>query len=322
MATTNIEEHEERLRLSIDLLDRTGRFIEPQHVNLALARQATGAAGAPQGQSMGMAPTHGCINVLSRLMARYLPGTPFAGMLPPTTPAVPPNDPTAAAVALMENGSAGVAMARPKARGKASKLATAVESVQSRVALLEERGVALRAEVSKHLAQGQRQKALLALKRAKQTEKQAQQAQATALMLEQQMDSIENQAVTSQITEALAAAAKSSKKANKGLLSRAEGAVEDASELQDLASDVSAVWGELNNNGGGGLDDDDEALEAELAAMVAEGGVATPPPAVVSGVAAAAVRAMPAAPKNVPINAPVREVVVVTADAQATPASA
>ena len=81
----------------------------------------------------------------------------------------------------------GAATAAKSKRGKTYKLTQAVESVQARCAALEERAVGLRAQVTQHLAAGQRPKAMLALKRAKAIEKQARQAQTTALALESQV---------------------------------------------------------------------------------------------------------------------------------------
>lgn len=278
----SIDEHEDRLRYSIDLLDRTGRFIEPSNVDLREAR-------APHDPVAPIAATQGCVDLLERLFVRFSTGRP-----------PPPANSTALA-------ATEATAARPR-RGKTVKLAQAVESVQSRVAGLEERALALRAQVGKHLADGQRSKAMLALKRAKGVEKQAHQAQATALALESQVDAIENQQMASQVTEALSAAMKSSKRSSKGLLNRAEGAMDDAHEIADLASDVGAMWGELNPTV---LDEDDDALEAELNEMVAEEPRAAPEAAdaahpvgsvgsigsVVTGMAKV-VRAMPTPPKH------------------------
>ena len=288
------DEREERLRFSIDLLDRTGRFVEPANVNLDRLH----ALSAP---SIAPTATQGCVDVLNRLFIRLSTGKP---------PPPPPVDAT-------DVGAATTTLAGKPKRGKAFKLAQAVESVQARCAGLEERAVALRTQVAQHLAAGQRPKAMVALKRAKAIEKQARQAQATALALENQVDQMENQQMASQVTEALSVAMKSTKRSSKGLLNRAEGALDDAHEMADLVSDVGAMWGELGG-GANALDEDEEALEAELSQMLAEERGPAPPPAAVlmaattkpapapvpvpasdkDGALAKLVRAMPTPPKH------------------------
>ena len=128
----------------------------------------------------------------------------------------------------------------------------------------------------------------------------------------EQVDAIENQQVASQVTQALSVAMKSSKRSSKGLLNRAEGALDDAHEVADLVSDVGALWGELGGSATA-LDEDDEALEAELNEMVAgeQGPAPSPAAATAKAVAPKAasgddkdaalaklVRAMPTPPKH------------------------
>lgn len=111
------------------------------------------------------------------------------------------------------------------------------------------------------------------------------------------------------MSSALAAANAKTKRSTKGLLTKAENAVENASELHDLSSDVGAVLGEM---AAGGDAEDDDGLLAELNEMVEQASAAAPPtgaaaPSTASTTGGAGVRMpatissilaeMPAAPK-------------------------
>lgn len=63
-------------------------------------------------------------------------------------------------------------------------------------------------------------------------------------------------------------AVKKSKRSTRGLLSKAETAVEESAELNDMSSDIQAVMGELGQQGTDVFDEDE--LAAELAEMMAE----------------------------------------------------
>jgi hypothetical protein len=129
------DDRDERLRFSIDLLDRTGRFVEPTNVNLERARAMNSAPVAPT------VATQGCADALHRLFVRISTGMPPPPSLEATDHA-----------ATTDVGAAAALAGKPK-RGKAFKLAQAVESVQARCAGLEDRAVALRAQVARHLAE-------------------------------------------------------------------------------------------------------------------------------------------------------------------------
>ena len=77
---------------------------------------------------------------------------------------------------------------------------------------------------------------------------------------------METNEVQRAVSLALSSAVKGTKRRTKGLLSRAEDAVEGASELADLGSDLSAVFGELGQAGGNDFDDDELTAELEVRA--------------------------------------------------------
>ena len=141
---------------------------------------------------------------------------------------------------------------------------------------------------------GKNSEAIAALKRAKAVEKQLSAAQATHAALEQQVDLLESAELQREVSDALSASASSVKKKSKGLLSKTENAVDEASELRDLAEDVTVALGGLATH----PDEDDDELLAELDAMVADEApaVAAPVAAPVTAPVAAAPVTMPAAP--------------------------
>lgn len=153
------------------------------------------------------------------------------------------------------------------------RLAQAAESVQAHASQLSERAAAARARALELQMAGKKADALMALKRAKALEKQAATAMSTHAALESQQDMLESSALQREIASALSASVASTKTKSKGLLSKAETAVDDAAELKDAFEEVTEALGGLQAQYG---DDDDDELLAELQSMVAEVPVAAP----------------------------------------------
>ncbi len=146
----------------------------------------------------------------------------------------------------------------------ADKLQSAAASVESHVAQLEEKASLARARAAQLLSDGNKQGALMALKKAKAAEKQLETATATHAALESQVDVLAQSALQKEVASALSASVASTKKKTKGLLSKAETAVDEAVELKDFAEDVTAALGGLQTDAW----DEDELL-AELEEMAA-----------------------------------------------------
>ena len=137
--------------------------------------------------------------------------------------------------------------------------------------------------------------AVLAHKRSRAIERQAESATATRTALEQQLDVLESSALQKEVAQALSASVASTKAKTKGLLGRTETAVEDAQELKDFSEDVQQVLSSMQHD-----DVDEDELAAELAQMVQaheEQGRATAPTiAPVHAAAEVPVRSFPKVP--------------------------
>lgn len=142
------------------------------------------------------------------------------------------------------------------------RLNQASESVAVHASQLAERAATAHARVRSLLAEGKRHDALLALKRAKQLEKQADAACETQVALETHVDVLESSAIQKVVASALSASVNATKSRTKRLLSNTEAAVDDVSELRDLQDDVAQALGGLQSD----TVCDDELL-AELDAM-------------------------------------------------------
>ena len=145
----------------------------------------------------------------------------------------------------------------------AEKLNHAAESMQAHVDQLAERARAARAKAQELNASGKRNEALAALKRAKTLEKQLEGATATHAALEQQVDVLAESELQKEVASALSATVEVTKKKTKGLLGKAEHAVDGAVELKDIADDLAQTLGGLQTE----VYDDDELLE-ELESMM------------------------------------------------------
>jgi len=151
---------------------------------------------------------------------------------------------------------------RGKTATAADRLNHAAESVEAHAGQLGERARAARAKAKELFAAHKKPEAMAALKRAKALEKQLETASATHAALEQQVDVLAESALQKEVASALSASVASTKKKTKGLMSKAEDAVDGATELKDFADDIAQTLGTLQTD----TFDDDELLE-ELEAM-------------------------------------------------------
>jgi hypothetical protein len=168
-------------------------------------------------------------------------------------------------------GLAGVKKGDP-----AAKLEEAAAIMKGRVESLDARALEQRQQAVSLQKAGQKAQALRALKKAKQIEAQVASNQAALDAVEQQVDMLAQAAMHKTLTSALASTSKSMKADGK-MLSKAESAIDDATEARDMASDLNGVMAEFAANGTGDVDDDD--LLAELEAMADN---EPPPPATLS----------------------------------------
>lgn len=146
----------------------------------------------------------------------------------------------------------------------ADKLQSAAASVETHVAQLEEKVSLARARAAQLMSEGNRSGAMMALKKAKAAEKQLETATATHAALESQVDVLAQSELQKQVASALSASVASAKKKTKGLLDKAETAVDEAIELKDFAEDVTSALGGLRVE-----EYDEDELLAELEEMAA-----------------------------------------------------
>lgn len=149
-----------------------------------------------------------------------------------------------------------------KTASAADRLNHAAESVEAHAGQLGERARAARVKAKELFAANKKPEAMAALKRAKALEKQLETASATHAALERQVDVLAESALQREVASALSASVASTKKKTKGLMSKAEDAVDGATELKDFADDIAQTLGTLQTD----TFDDDELLE-ELEAM-------------------------------------------------------
>ena len=144
----------------------------------------------------------------------------------------------------------------------AARLEQAASQVSSHAEQLAERAAAARHKAQLLVGMGKKQEAMMALKRCKTLEKQAETAMATHAAIEQQQDMLQSSALQRDVASALSSAVKSTKVKTKGLLEKTEDAVDSSAELKDAFEDISEVLGGLNRN-----DFDEDELMAEIEAM-------------------------------------------------------
>tara|TARA_B100001173_G_scaffold308643_1_gene319329 strand:- start:1318 stop:2097 length:780 start_codon:yes stop_codon:yes gene_type:complete len=109
---------------------------------------------------------------------------------------------------------------------------------------------------------GKRNEALVALRKSKTIEKQYNMSAAATEALEGQIMSLEDAQLQKEITSALSSGVKKVRKNQKGLLTRAEQAVDGATEVKDIADDVAGVFDGLALQNP--FDEDDLVQELEL----------------------------------------------------------
>ena len=154
---------------------------------------------------------------------------------------------------------------RGKGLSANARLDQAAESVEAHAAQRGERAGAARERARTLAASGKRSEALMALKRAKGLEKQAENAAATHLAIEAQKDLLDGQELQREIASALAASVATTKSKTKGLLTKTETAVDNMEEMRDAFDEVGQVLGGMQS----GMDADDDELSAELDQMIA-----------------------------------------------------
>lgn len=152
-----------------------------------------------------------------------------------------------------------------RASEPAKMLESAAEVMKSRIQQLEIRAAEHRAEAARLVRAGQKGPAMRMLKKAKQVEASVQANQASLDAVEQQVDLLAQAAVQKTLTSALETTSKNFK-GSKKLVARAEKAVDDVSEVRDMAEDLQNALSELGANASQDIDEDD--LQMELDAML------------------------------------------------------
>ena len=169
-----------------------------------------------------------------------------------------------------------------------ARLEKAAVQMENHAEQLYAKAGASRAKAKALMAQGKKAEAMAALKRCKALEKQAEVAASTHAAIEQQKDMLESSALQREVATALSASIATTKQKTKGLLEKAENAVDSSAELRDAVDDISEVMGGLTTNDH--FDEDDLLEELELlAAQDSEGEEAAPEPAAATAAKAAAV---------------------------------
>ena len=158
-------------------------------------------------------------------------------------------------------------LAASKKKTPQSKLAAAAESMKSRVELLEERAARSKQAARVLMQEGNKNAAMRELRKSKQFEKQALSTQEVMDAIEAQSDMLEQTALQKQVAAAIGATAATLKK-EKGLISKAEDAVDAASEIKDLSDDLVQVMAGLAETTSNDFDEAD--LVEELECMVHE----------------------------------------------------
>jgi hypothetical protein len=156
-------------------------------------------------------------------------------------------------------------LAASKKKTPQSKLAAAAEAMKARVESLDARAAECRSAAQKQMQAANKAAAMRELKRSKALEKQAVLTQGAMDALEAQSDMLEQTVLQKEVAAALGATAASLKK-EKGLLTKAEDAVDAAHEMRDMHEDLTQVMSGLGDVASADFDDDD--LMQELEQMV------------------------------------------------------
>ena len=143
-----------------------------------------------------------------------------------------------------------------------ARLEKAAEQMEHHAEQLYAKASASRAKAKAMMAHGKKAEAMAALKRAKALEKQAEVAASTHAAIEQQKDMLESSALQREVATALSASIATTKQKAKGLLEKAESAVDSSAELKDVVDDINEVMGGLSTSDQ--FDEDDLLEELEL----------------------------------------------------------
>lgn len=143
-----------------------------------------------------------------------------------------------------------------------ARLEKAAEQMEHHAEQLYAKAEASRAKARALMAQGKKAEAMGSLRRSKALEKQAEVATSTHSAIEQQKDMLESSALQREVATALSASIATTKQKTKGLLEKAEKAVDGSAELRDAVEDIGEVMGGLNTNDQ--YDEDDLLEELEL----------------------------------------------------------
>lgn len=149
----------------------------------------------------------------------------------------------------------------------AGKLQAATSAMRERVEELDRRVEAGKSASLAAMKSGNKQLAIRELRRVKMMEKQATSTQSALDAVEAQSDMLEQTALQREVASALGATAKSLK-SQKGLLSKAEDAVDAAAEMRDLHEDLSQVMAGLGESTSNDYDEDE--LMQELQGMMTD----------------------------------------------------
>tara|TARA_B100001109_G_scaffold157654_1_gene128287 strand:- start:25508 stop:26386 length:879 start_codon:yes stop_codon:yes gene_type:complete len=158
-----------------------------------------------------------------------------------------------------------------------ARLEKAATQMENHAEQLYAKAGASRSKAKAMMAQGKKAEAMAALKRCKALEKQAEVAASTHAAIEQQKDMLESSALQREVATALSASIATTKQKTKGLLEKAENAVDSSAELRDAVDDISEVMGGLTTNDHFDEDDLLEELE-QLAAQDSDSETAAPEP--------------------------------------------
>jgi len=168
----------------------------------------------------------------------------------------------------MEVAVFGKSAANGNAAQANARLEKAAAQMEDHASQLYAKAGASRSKAKLLMAQGKKPEAMLSLKRAKALEKQAEVAASTHAAIENQKEMLESSALQREVASALSASIATTKKKTKGLLEKAESAVDDSSELRDAVEDINDVMGGLARQDD--YDEDDLMEELELMARDSE----------------------------------------------------
>ena len=165
-------------------------------------------------------------------------------------------------------GIKGMSLGKKKNADPSAKLREAALALEERIGQLEVRASEGRAEAKRCMQANQKAAAIRALKKAKAVEKQLLANQSSLDALEAQLSLLEDAAVQKTLASALASSSKNFKK-QRGILSQAESAIDEAADTRDVVVELQDVMSEFAASGTDRYADDDE-LVAELEGMMSD----------------------------------------------------